>query len=331
MVSFFPDGKTPAALWLDGRLVPWADTTLHLTAMGASAHVAVFEGIRAYAAGSPDAAELLIFRLRAHLDRLLDSMTMMRMPLVYSAEELRDATLALLRANDARGDTYIRPVAFYSGLEHASFGDTLGAPPQVLIWHRPTGTQLLTERGKHIGVSSWTRLADNVMPPRIKSMSNYQNNRLAQLEARVNGYDDTVMLTAAGKVAEASGACVFLVRRGEVVTPAVTNGILESITRDAVIHLCRAELGVPVVEREVDRTELYVADEVFCCGTAAEITPIWSVDRIPLRSNGTGPLTCRLDRLFYDVVRGNHPGYAEWRDEVGGRQVAGGSGAAGMH
>ncbi|HEU5424764.1 MAG TPA: branched-chain amino acid transaminase [Nitrolancea sp.] len=328
MAGFFPAGETPAFLWLDGRLVPWADATLHMTAMGASAHVAVFEGIRAYAAGRPDAA-LLVFRLREHLDRLLDSMTMMRMPLVYSAEELRDAILMLLRANDARGDTYIRPVAFYSGLAHPSFGDTLGAPPQVLIWHRPTGTQLLTERGKHIGVSSWTRLADNVMPPRIKSMSNYQNNRLAQLEARVNGYDDTVMLTAAGKVAESSGACVFLVRHGAVVTPAVTSGILESITRDAVIRLCREELGVPVVEREVDRTELYVADEVFCCGTAAEITPIWSVDRIPLRSNGTGPLTRRLDRLFFDVVRGHHPGYAAWRDGVGRRQGAGGSGAAG--
>ena len=316
MAGFFPDGATPAYLWLDGALVPWQDATLHLTAMGAAAHVAVFEGIRAYAHGGRDGDQLAIFRLREHMERLLDSMTMMRMPRRHSVDDLTAATAELLRANGARGDTYIRPVAFYSGLDHVSFGDTLDAPPQVLIWHRPTGSQLLTERGKHVGVSSWARIADNVMPPRIKSMSNYQNNRLAQLEAKVNGYDDALILTAGGKVTEAPGACVFLVRRGEVVTPSVTSGILESITRDAVIRLCREELGVPVVEREVDRTELYVADEVFFCGTAAEVTPVWSLDRILLRSDGTGPITRQLDRLYHDVVRGLDEGYAEWRTPV---------------
>ena len=316
MAGFFPDGATPAYLWLDGELVSWQDATLHLTAMGAAAHVAVFEGIRAYAQGDRDGDDLAIFRLREHLERLLDSMTMMRMPRRHSVDDLAAATVELLRANGARGDTYIRPVAFYSGLDHVSFGDTLDAPPQVLIWHRPTGSQLLTERGKHAGVSSWARIADNVMPPRIKSMSNYQNNRLAQLEAKVNGYDDTIILTAGGKVAEAPGACVFLARKGEVVTPSVTSGILESITRDAVIRLCRERLGLTVTEREVDRTELYVADEVFFCGTAAEVTPVWSLDRIPLRSDGTGPITRQLDRLYHDIVRGLDEGYAEWRTPV---------------
>jgi branched-chain amino acid aminotransferase len=154
------------------------------------------------------------------------------------------------------------------------------------------------------------------MPPRIKAMSNYQNNRLAQLDAKVSGYDDTILLTAAGKVAEAPGACVFLVRRGEVITPSVTSGILESITRDAVIRLCRERLGLTVIEREVDRTELYVADEVFCCGTAAEVTPVLSVDRIAVRSNGMGPVTRQLDRLYHDVVRGIDAGYGEWRTDV---------------
>jgi branched-chain amino acid aminotransferase len=316
MPGFFPNGATPAHLWLDGRLIPWQEATLHATAMGAAAHVSVFEGVRAYAAGSQGGDDLLIFRLREHLERLRDSMTMMRMPQAHSVDDLAAATIALLRANGARGDTYIRPVAYYSGLDHVSFGDTLGAPPQLLIWHRPTGSQLLTERGRRIGVSSWARIADNVMPPRIKSMSNYQNNRLAQLEAKVNGYDDTLLLTANGKVAEAPGACIFLARRGEVVTPAVTSGILESITRDAVIRLCRERLGLRVVEREVDRTELYVADEVFLCGTAAEITPVWEIDRIPLRSNGTGPLTRQLDRLYHDIVRGIDEGYGEWRCRV---------------
>ena len=233
----FPPGTLPASLWLNGEFVPWHDASVHVTAMGAGSHVSVFEGIRAY--GSGDGEALSVFRLREHIDRLIESMIMMRMPLRFSAEELTAATLELLRRNGARGDTYVRPVAYYSGLEHNSFGDTLGAPPSLLIWHRPTGTQLLTARGKHVSVSSWTRIADNQMPPRIKAMSNYQNNRLAQLDARVNGYDDTIMLTAAGKVAEAPGACVFLVRGGRVITPSVTSGILESITRDAVIRLCR--------------------------------------------------------------------------------------------
>jgi branched-chain amino acid aminotransferase len=318
--GFYPDGRIPAFLWLDGELAPFAGATVHITAMGAGAHVSVFEGIRAYA--GPGGEGLSVFRLREHLERLLDSMTMMRMLIAHSVEALTEATLALLAANDVRGDTYIRPVAFYSGLDHQSFGDTLDAPPGVLIWHRPTGSQLLTERGRAVSVSSWTRIADNVMPPRIKSMSNYQNNRLAQLEARVNGYDDTILLTGAGKVAEAPGACVFLVRRGEVITPAVTSGILESITRDAVIRLCRERLGTRVVEREVDRTELYVADEVFFCGTAAEVTPVWSIDRIPLRSGGTGPITRRLDRLYHDIVRGIDPGYAEWRTPVAAGRAA---------
>jgi len=310
----FPAGAVPVHLWLDGAFVPWHEATVHVTAMGASAHVAVFEGIRAY--GSGDGEALNVFRLHEHLERLLDSMLMMRMPLHHSADDLTTATIELLRRNEARGDTYIRPVAYYSGLEYHSFGDTLGAPPSLLIWHRPTGTQLLTERGKHVSISSWTRIADNQMPPRIKAMSNYQNNRLAQLDARVSGYDDTIMLTAAGKVAEAPGACVFLVRRGEVITPSVTSGILESITRDTIIRLCRERLGLTVIEREVDRTELYVADEIFCCGTAAEVTPVLSVDRIAARAGGMGPVTRQLDRLYHDVVRGIDEGYAEWRTEV---------------
>lgn len=304
----------PDYIWWNGERRRWEEGTIHVTELGWSTVGAVFEGIRAYI---DDAGEALhVFRLREHLERLRDSMTMMRMPQAHSVDDLAAATIALLRANGARGDTYIRPVAYYSGLDHVSFGDTLGAPPQLLIWHRPTGSQLLTERGRRIGVSSWARIADNVMPPRIKSMSNYQNNRLAQLEAKVNGYDDTLLLTANGKVAEAPGACIFLARRGEVVTPAVTSGILESITRDAVIRLCRERLGLRVVEREVDRTELYVADEVFLCGTAAEITPVWEIDRIPLRSNGTGPLTRQLDRLYHDIVRGIDEGYGEWRCRV---------------
>ncbi len=313
-MALFSDAARPAVVWLDGELVPWAGATLHITAMGAAAHVSVFEGIRAYAGA--DGSTLFIFRLREHLQRFLDSMLMMRMPVQYTVDELTDAVLSLVRANGTRGDTYIRPVAFYSGLDHASFGDTAADPPQVLIWTRPIGSQLTTERGRAIGVSSWACIADNVMPPRIKTMSNYQNKRLAQLEAQANGYDDAVLLTAQGKVAEMPGACIFALRDEVFITPGVTSGILESITRDTVIRLCHEVIEVPVRERDMDRTELYVADEVFYCGTAAEVTPVWSVDHIPLRSKGTGAITRRLDRLYHDLVRGIDDRFPEWRTPI---------------
>ncbi len=311
---FFPDGRTPEYLWLDGRLTPWGDATLHMTAMGAAGGMSVFEGIKAY--WNAEREELYIFRLREHMRRLVESMKMCRMPVECTVDALVEATVELCRANGLRGDTYIRPVAFYTGLEHSSFGDTLDSAPHVLIWTRPFRSHMLTGRTLRAGVPSWQRIADHVMPARIKSMSNYQNNRLAELEARVNGYDAAIILNTQGKVSEGPGAAVFLVRDGTAITPAVTSGILESITRNTLLRLMPEALGVPVVEREVDRTELYVADEVLFCGTAAEVTPITSVDRIPVGTGEIGPITRRVERLYHDIVRGIDPGYPEWRTVV---------------
>lgn len=304
----------PAYVWLSGALKPWSAAHVHVTAMGASAHTSVFEGIKAYR--NPDTGRVAVFRLREHLRRLLDSMRMMRMPLSISQDEWEAATLELLRANGAAADTYIRPVAYYSGTEHVSFADTLGDPPALLIWTRSFASQLDTPALRHVGVTSWARIADNVMPARIKSMSNYQNNRLAALEARVNGYDDALLLTASGKVSETPGAAIFLVRDGVVSTPSVTNGILESITRSTVIELLQHRLGLPVEQRDVDRTELYVADEAFFCGTAAEIKAVASVDRIAVGTGCEGRITSEIRRLYRDIVRGTESAYAEWRTVV---------------
>jgi branched-chain amino acid aminotransferase len=165
-------------------------------------------------------------------------------------------------------------------------------------------------------VSSWTRLGDNVMPPRIKASSNYLNSRYASEEAKRNGYDYAIILNSNGKVAEGPGACLMLIRGQKLITPAVTSGILESITREVMLQLARERLGLEVIEREVDRTELYVADEIFFCGTGAEIASVVSVDRLPVGTGAVGPYTRQMTDCYHDLVRGNDPGHPEWRTSV---------------
>jgi branched-chain amino acid aminotransferase len=309
-----PARRTADFVWLNGELVPWDEATIHVTSMGASGGVSVFEGIKAHT--SPDGKQLYVFALAAHLRRLAESMKMMRMACPWSEEDLFTGTLELLRRNRTAEDVYIRPVAYFSGLDFLTFADELNEAPEVLIWTRPFVSRLGTKRVIACQVSSWTRITDNQMPPRIKCMSNYQNNRLAALEARVNGYDSAILLGPDGKVAEGPGACLFIVRDGVALTPPVTGGILESVTRGVVKRLLSEVLDVPVVERVIDRTELYVAQEAFFCGTGAEIQPIGSIDRLPVGDGGVGPITRRLDLLYRDVVRGADARFSEWRTLV---------------
>jgi branched-chain amino acid aminotransferase len=177
----------------------------------------------------------------------------------------------------------------------------------------------LTQTAK---VSSWRRISEDVMPPRIKNLSNYRNSQLAGMEARLDGYDTAILLNHLGKVAEGPGACVMLVSGNQVITPDVNSGILESITRDALIVLAREVLGLEVVERSVDRTELYLADEVFTCGTAAEVTPIVAIDKYPVGRSEIGPVTHALETAFDDVLRGRDDRFAHWRTPVATRVAA---------
>ena len=272
-----------------------------MSAMAWSSVSAVFEGIRAY--WNEGEEELYIFRLQSHLHRLFDSMKLMRMSSPYSQAELTAAIMDLLKANQAREDTYISPMA-YLGDAAPGLRATHQHPAKVFITARPQASHMRSRRGIHCCVSSWARISDNVMPPRAKAIANYQNSHLVTTEAQVNGYDGGIILNTQGKVAEGAYACIFIVRDGVVITPGVTAGILEGITRDTVIRLFRDVLQVPVEERDVDRTELYVAEEAFFCGTYFEIEPIVSVDRYPVGSGRPGPLTRRLVRLYQDVVRG---------------------------
>jgi branched-chain amino acid aminotransferase len=304
----------PAYLWWNGKRMAWDDATVHVTALGWSTVGAIFEGIRAY--WNADHEELYIYRLDEHMDRFERSLKLIRLAKTYEMQELKDAIVDLLRANETREDTYIRPLAYRGGDGRGGFSG-IGGTTEILINTNPSPSHLLSGKGLSACVSSWTRISDNVMPPRIKNISNYRNGQLANMEAANNGYDTALILNTQGKVAEGGGACVALIRDGVLITPDTTQSILESITRDSIIELARNELGMQVVERAVDRTELYIADEVFMCGTAFEITPLVSIDKYDIGDGTIGPITRQLEVLLDDTFRGQTGVRPEWRTPVG--------------
>ncbi len=303
---------TSRFVYLDGELVPYGEARIHVQSAAVKYGASVFEGLRAY--WNPAHEELYVFRLAEHIDRLFGSMRLMRMAHSLTREELTRSVLDVLRKNEVRTDVHIRQTAYI-----AADGDLdASGPVGLAVDARP---RKVTDRpGIAVGVSSWTRIADGTMPPRIKCSANYQNGRLAMLEARANGYEGALLLNGRGKLAEAPGACCFIVRNGVPATPPVTADILESVTRATLLELFRTELGQTPVEREIDRTELYLADEVFLCGSGWEITPILSIDRLPL-GNGQepGPLTRAMQACYFAVVRGEKPAYRRWLTPVYGR------------
>jgi branched-chain amino acid aminotransferase len=302
----------PNFVWWNGERRPWDECTIHVTELGWSTVGGVFEGIRAY---TGDDGELCIFRLRDHLDRLERSMRLVRFTLDCALGALTDATVDLLQVNDVREDTYIRPLAYAAETSGKRFAQ-LGQETALLINTTPMASHLKSGVTHTAKVSSWRRISEDVMPPRVKNLSNYRNSQLAGMEARLDGYDTAILLNHLGKVAEGPGACVMLVSGNQIVTPDVSSGILESITRDALIVLIREVLGLEVVERHVDRTELYLADEVFTCGTAAEVTPVVAIDKYTVGNGEIGPVTRALESAFDDVLRGRDARYAHWRTPV---------------
>ncbi len=260
---------------------------------------------------NPATGRLSVFRLEEHLVRLDQGMKFMRFDNPPSRDTLRQGVLDSIRANAPDDDCYIRlQVHLESRGSMASTG-TVGwvcaAMPRERSPKRATGLSL--------GVSSWTRIADNTMPARIKATANYHAGRIATLQSKADGYDGPILLTRDGKVSESAGACLFMVRDGVVITPARDNDILESVTRDTVLHLA-TELGLPTAERRADRTELYVADEVFLCGTGQELVPVATIDRLPVGDGKPGPITMRLQDAYESVVRGTTDAHAEWRTPV---------------
>lgn len=305
-----PTATHPEFIWWNGEQRRWEDCTVHVTELGWSTVGAVFEGIRAYR-GERD-GELYVFRLQEHLERLERSMRLVRLKVEYSVDELTKAVVDLLRANDTRADTYIRPLGYAAETSGKRFAQ-LGQEAALLINSSPMESHLKTGLTQTARVSSWRRISEDVMPPRVKNISNYRNSQLAGMEARLDGYDTAFLLNHHGKVSEGPGACLMMVQGNQVITPDVGSGILESITRDALLILAREVLGLEVVEREVDRTELYLADEVFTCGTAAEITPIVNIDKYQVGAGEIGPVTLALEEAFHNILRGRESRYGHWR------------------
>jgi branched-chain amino acid aminotransferase len=313
-------GANPSFLWLNGKQARWEDGTIHVSELGWSTVGAVFEGIRAY--WNAEQEELYVFRLQEHLERLARSMKLVRLPLHYSLSELREAIVGLLRANESREDTYIYPLA-YAANTYSSRYDRPGVESALQILTRKMPSHLGTGLQYKARVSSWRRISEDVMPPRVKNISNYRNGQMARMEAMLDGYDTSIIINSHGKVSEAPGACIMLVRDGKLITPDLTSSILESITRDALLVLARDELGLTVEERHVDRTELYLADEAFLCGTAAEVSSVVSVDKYDVGNGEIGPITTELDRLLERVLRGQESRYDHWRTPIGARVAAG--------
>lgn len=299
-------------IWLDGQLVAWDQATLHVAAHVVHYGSSVFEGIRAYAL--PDGP--VIFRLEAHMDRLWNSCKVYRLEIPYTRQAIRQAILDTIRAN-AHKACYIRPVVF-RGWDTFSV-DGRSCPTHVSIITIEMGKYLgpdALEKGVDVGVSSWQRMAPNTYPAGAKIGGQYINSQFVVMEAVDHGYTEGIALDVNGYVSEGSGENVFLVRNGKLLTPPLASSILDGITRKSVITLAE-EMGLEVREEPIARELLYVVDEIFFCGTAAEITPIRSVDGVPVGSGQRGPVTARLSEAFFDIVEGRVPDRFDWLTPVG--------------
>jgi branched-chain amino acid aminotransferase len=293
-------------IFMDGKFIPADQGMISIRTHAFAYGTSCFEGIRGYWNAADE--QVYLFRLREHYERLLRSCKVLQMQLPYTVDELIDISIELVRRSNQREDVYLRPVAYKAdqiiGVRLHDMQD------QFLLTTEPIGNYVDIS-GLKCMVSSWRRIDDNAIPARAKISGAYVNSAFAKSEALQNGFDEAIMLTNEGTVSEGSAENIFLLIDGELVTPSPTENILLGITRDTVIKLARRELGYSTAERVVDRTELYTADEIFLCGTGAQIAPVVSIDHRPVGSGEVGPLGRQLQDLYFDVVRGNVPEYRE--------------------
>ena len=295
---------------LNGDIVPYGEAKIHAFSAVVKYGLGVFEGLRAY--WNAERQQLYVFRLSEHLERLRYGMKVMRYERIFDASFLEDCLLRTLRANAIRENAHIRMIAYIDGDDEL----TVTGPVGLVIGVVKRGPGKFLQSGVRVAVSSWQRIADNALPPRVKSTANYVNNRAAELTARLDGYDGALMLSADGKLSEGTGACVFLVRGGQLITPDGASDILESITRDTVIQAARTVHGLVVQERRVDRTELLAAEEAFLCGSGQEVVPIVAVDRIAVGDGQPGPVTRLIQDHYFRLVGGEIADHPAWRTPV---------------
>ena len=294
--------------YFNGDFVPLSQAKVSIMTHALNYGTGCFEGIR----GNWNAEEecLYIFRLREHYERLERSCKILKIKLPHGPEELSRITVELVKRNGYREDMYIRPLA-YKG--QPMVGVRLhGVEDAFSIFTVPFGNYLDLDKGIRCGTVGWRRVEDSAIPARAKVTGLYINSALAKTEAMENGYDEAIMLTNAGMVSEGSGENIFLIIDGALVTPAPSESILVGITRATVMQLARQELGIPVVERQVAKSELYTAQEVFMTGTAAHLTPILEVDRRTVGNGGIGPITQKLSKLYFEAITGRNKKYIEW-------------------
>ncbi len=292
-------------IWMNGTLKSQEEAVLPVNSAAVFYGTNVFEGLRAYWNQAEE--ELFCFRLKEHFARIRESLKMNRFNASYTDADFYEAVRETLRGNQIREDVHMHMVAYCTGVG-------VDATGPIGLYINPRRRGRVNADGLKCCISSWVRTSDNAIPIRLKSGPNYQNGRLATLQAKADGYDAAIFLNGQGHVAEGSGATFMMVRKGKIVTPPLTGDILESITRETLIEdVAPRVLGMPIIEREIDRTEVYVADEAFFCGSGYELTPITSIDRFPLGDGKVGPITQRLSDAYMALVRGTDKRHAEWR------------------
>ncbi|HEV8573244.1 MAG TPA: branched-chain amino acid transaminase [Dehalococcoidia bacterium] len=298
---------TPYA-YFKREIVPLEEAKIGVMTHAFNYGTAVFEGIRGN--WNEEEGQIYVFRIKEHFDRLRKSCRIMQIDFPYDNEELSSITTRLVEMSGYREDVYIRPLAYKSseilGVRLHDLDDDL------LIFVAPFGPYLDIEKGARCQTSSWRRVADTGIPARAKITGIYANSALAKTEAQLNGFDEAIMLDERGHISEGSGENIFVVQDGQVITPPPSSDILVGITRDTVMTLVREELGLPVVERDIDRSEVYTSDECFMTGTAAHVTPVVELDRRPIGDGKMGPVTARLVKLYFEIITGRHPKYARW-------------------
>ena len=298
----------PEFAFFDKQFMPLSEAKVGIMTHALNYGTACFEGIRGN--WNSEQGQMYLFRLREHYQRMLKSCHILKINLPYSADQLSEITVELVEKNGYQEDIYVRPLAYKSS---QAVGVRLhNLQDDFFIFVIPFGPYLDTEKGARCCVSSWRRIDDNMIPPRAKVTGLYVNSALAKTEAWENGYDEAILLTQDGHVSEGSGENIFLVLDGKLLTPPPSDNILKGITRDTVVKLAHNELGIDIIERPIDRSELYIADECFMTGTAANVTPVVEVDHRSVGNGKVGEITKRIQQFYHDTIRGNNSKYLGW-------------------
>lgn len=308
--------QTKTYAFFKGQFVPLEEANVNIMNNAFMYGTAVFEGIRGY--WNERKQEMYLFRVREHFERMMDSMKIMWMESKYSPDEWCKITTELVRMNAPRVDTYVRPSAYKAGQK---IGPSLDSnPTDYYIFTVPFGDYFHGREGLNVQISSWRRVEDNAIPARAKITGAYANTALAKTDAIMAGFDECIVLSENGQVSEGSAMNVFMVKKGNLITTPITENILEGITRNTIIEFAEAELGLKTITRPIDRSELYTADELFFCGTGAQIAPIITIDRRPVGNAKAGPISTAINNLYIQICRGEVPKYEKWLTPVYGVQ-----------